>query len=138
MREPDGGRCLIAMSRGGADADVVREFDLDRLEFVSDGFALPEVKSEVAWLGPDEIFVATDFGPGSMTTSGYPQTIRTWRRGTPLSDAPVVFEGEPGDMGVSAWRLHAPGYERECAERRKTFFTTDLSATKSWLQTSLR
>lgn len=126
VREPDGRRCLIALSRGGADADVIREFDLSRLEFVSDGFALPEAKSKVAWLGTDEIFVATDFGPGSLTTSGYPRTIRTWRRGTPLADATVVFEGEPGDMGVSAGRELAFGHERDFVDRRKTFFTSEF------------
>lgn len=131
VRESDGRRCLIALSRGGADAVVVREFDLERLEFVPDGFALPEAKSEVAWLGPDEIFVATDFGPGSLTTSGYPRTIRTWRRGTPLAQAQVVFEGEPGDMSVSAGREHAPGHERDFVERRKTFFTSEFFVRRS-------
>ena len=72
-RRPDYGRCLVLLSRGGADAVVVREFDLVEKAFVEDGFSLPEAKSGVDWAGPDTIFVGTDFGPGSMTESGYPR-----------------------------------------------------------------
>ena len=63
---------LISLSRGGADASVVREFDLTTKSFVKDGYTLPEAKSQVAWRGPDSVFVGTDFGPGSLTKSGYP------------------------------------------------------------------
>src|SRR5262249_33655542 len=37
-------RCLVFLSRGGADAVVVREFDLKSREFIKDGFFLPEAK----------------------------------------------------------------------------------------------
>src|SRR6266705_1082046 len=40
--EPENRRCLISLSRGGADARVVREFDLVTKQFVPDGFTLPE------------------------------------------------------------------------------------------------
>ncbi|MET8363091.1 hypothetical protein ABZU53_05910 [Micromonospora sp. NPDC005194] len=66
-------RCLISLSRGGADAVVVREFDLVRRAFVEDGFTLPEAKTGVCWIDVDHIYVATDFGPGSLTSSGYPR-----------------------------------------------------------------
>jgi prolyl oligopeptidase len=79
---PDDRRCLVSLSRGGADADVVREFDLETKSFVPDGFALPEAKSHVAWRDADTLLVATDTGPGSLTDSGYPRTVREWRRGT--------------------------------------------------------
>ncbi len=42
-------RALLSLSRGGADASVVREFDLATKAFVEDGFRLPEAKSQVAW-----------------------------------------------------------------------------------------
>ena len=41
---PDRDRCLLSLSRGGADASVVREFDIAKKAFVSDGFVLPEAK----------------------------------------------------------------------------------------------
>jgi prolyl oligopeptidase len=115
-------RCLISLSRGGADASVVREFDLERLDFVADGFTVPEAKSDVAWIDADEIFVATDFGPGSLTASGYPRTVRRWRRGTPLTDAEPVFAGDAGDVMVSASHDPTPGFERDVVIRWRDFF----------------
>ncbi|MBC8118022.1 MAG: S9 family peptidase, partial [Burkholderiaceae bacterium] len=103
---PRGDRCLISLSRGGGDAIVVREFDLAQARFVADGFVLPEAKSDVDWRDRDTIYVSTDFGPGSMTDSGYPRIVKRWSRGTPLSSALTVFEGQRTDVGVSAWVDH--------------------------------
>jgi prolyl oligopeptidase len=123
---PDDRLCLVSLSRGGADADVVREFDLETKQFVADGFALPEAKSRVAWRNADSLFVATDFGPGSLTDSGYPRTIREWARGTPLADAPLVFEGQADDMAVTGWHDPTPGFERDFVARQITFWTNEL------------
>lgn len=115
-------RALLSLSRGGADAAVVREFDLDRKAFVDDGFTLPEAKSDVSWISIDEIYVGTDTGPGSMTSSGYPRQVRRWRRGTPLADAPLVFEGTADDVSVRASSdPSAPG-ERALIRRSLDFF----------------
>jgi len=124
--EPGGRLCLVALSRGGADADVIREFDLESRAFVAAGFSLPEAKSRVAWRRPESLLVATDFGPGSLTTSGYPRTVRVWERGTPLESAAVVFEGEPDDMGVGIACDLTPGFEREFIARQITFWTSEL------------
>jgi prolyl oligopeptidase len=123
--EPDYRRALISLSRGGADASVVREFDLTTKSFVKDGYALPEAKSQVAWRGPDSLFVGTDFGPGSLTESGYPRIVKEWRRGTPLAAAALVLEVPPSDMSVMAYRDLTPGFERDIVIRRPTFWTSD-------------
>lgn len=117
-------RCLVSLSRGGADATVVREFDLVERRFVDGGFALPEAKTAVTWRDEDHLYVGTDTGPGSLTDSGYPRTVRLWRRGTPLAAAPVVFEGEAGD--VSAWVSvdRTPGFERTVFGRSLDFYNT--------------
>jgi prolyl oligopeptidase len=117
---------LISLSRGGADASVVREFDLTAKAFVKDGFALPEAKSDVAWRGPDSVFVGTDFGPGSLTRSGYPRIVKEWKRGTPLAEAALVFEAQHDDMSVSAFRDLTPGFERDIVVRRPTFWTSEV------------
>src|SRR5687768_13595779 len=91
---PNYDRCLIGLSRGGGDTTVIREFDVDAKAFVRDGFYLPAAKTRVAWRDRDSIFVGTDFGPGSLTESGYPRIVKIWRRGTPLEQATTVFEGE--------------------------------------------
>ena len=124
--EPEDRLCLVSLSRGGADADVVREFDLNKKAFVEGGFSLPEAKSRVAWRSADSLLVATDFGPGSLTASGYPRTIREWPRGTPLATAPLVYEGQPDDMSVTAWRDLTPGFERDFVVRQKTFYTSEM------------
>ncbi|WP_284616520.1 prolyl oligopeptidase family serine peptidase [Aquabacterium humicola] len=93
-------RCLLSLSRGGADAKVLREFDTVDKRFVDGGFTLPEAKSDVTWAGADTLYVATDFGAGSMTTSGYPRIVKRWQRGTPLAAATTVFEAEPADVGA--------------------------------------
>ncbi|HUB10089.1 MAG TPA: prolyl oligopeptidase family serine peptidase [Myxococcales bacterium] len=121
---PDYRRCLLRLSRGGADAVVVREFDLSTRAFVPGGFTLPEAKTDVAWRDVDAIYVGTDFGPGSLTTSGYPRVAKLWRRGTPLAEAKQVFEGKPEDVSVSAYRDLTPGFERDFVTRALDFFSS--------------
>jgi prolyl oligopeptidase len=88
-------RALIHISRGGADADVVREFDVITKQFVKDGFHLPEAKSHASWKDIDTLWVGTDFGPDTLTKSGYPRITKQWNRGTELADAKPVFAGHP-------------------------------------------
>jgi prolyl oligopeptidase len=118
--------CLISLSRGGADAKVVREFDAARKEFVKDGFTLPEAKGDVDWIDADTIYVATDFGPGSMTDSGYPRVIKRWKRGTPLTAAQTVFEGEKQDVAVHVSVDLTPGFERTVFYRSLDFYNSKV------------
>ena len=127
--DPEHRRCLVSLSRGGADADVVREFDLETLQFVDGGFALPEAKNQVAWQDIDHLYVATDFGPGSMTESSYPRIVKLWRRGTPLASALTVYEGREDDMSVAAWRDNTPGFERDFVSRQIDFYDSE-----TWLR----
>ena len=120
---PNHERALIELSRGGSDASVVREFDLRTGEFVEDGFRLPEAKTFVAWRDADRIYVATDFGPGSLTTSGYPRVVKEWRRGTPLDEATVVYEAEPDDMLAFAIRDELD--DRDFVVRRMSFYESE-------------
>jgi prolyl oligopeptidase len=123
VRFPDYTRCLVQLSRGGSDAVVVREFDLTAKAFVKDGFSLPEAKTDLAWQGPDTLYVGTDFGKGSMTDSGYPRQVRLWARGTPLEKAELVFEAKPTDVEAAAFVSDEPGFHREFVRRAITFFT---------------
>ncbi|WP_236585461.1 prolyl oligopeptidase family serine peptidase [Dyella sp. EPa41] len=123
--KPENQRCLVALSRGGADASVIREFDLPTRQFVKDGFVLPEAKTDIAWKDRDHIYVATDFGPGSMTTSSYPRIVKEWRRGTPLASAVTVHEVKDDDMSVSAFRDQTPGFERDFVTRQIAFYDSE-------------
>ncbi|NBB64868.1 prolyl oligopeptidase family serine peptidase, partial [Pseudomonas sp. ODNR1LW] len=96
---PDETRCLINLSDGGKDAVVVREFDLTTKRFVDGGFNLPEGKHRIEWLDRDTLLVATDFGAGTMTESGYPFIVKTLKRGQTLAQATEVYRGEQSDGG---------------------------------------
>ncbi len=119
-------RCLIALSRGGADADVTREYDLANKAWLADGFFRPEAKGNVSWKDLDTVYVATDFGPGSMTTSGYARIVKLWQRGTPLSAAKVVYEAKPTDMAAGASRDHTIGFERDFVQRSLAFYNDEF------------
>ncbi|MFN3964974.1 MAG: prolyl oligopeptidase family serine peptidase [Silanimonas lenta] len=119
-------RCLVSLSRGGADAIVVREWDMASRRFVEDGFVLPEAKGGVAWRDADSVYVYTDFGPGSMTSSGYPRIVKEWRRGTPLAEAKVVYEGKADDMYIAGYRDLTPGFERDFVSRTLAFYNDEL------------
>lgn len=95
-------RCLVNLSRGGGDAVVVREFDLGSKGFVKDGFTLPEAKSQVALIDDDTVLFGTDFGKDSMTTSGYPNVVKLWKRGEKVDDATTQFEGKLSDVSSGA------------------------------------
>src|SRR5690606_31430187 len=126
---PEQHRALISLSRGGADAKVVREFDIEARRFVpaeEGGYVLPEAKSEIRWIDEDQVYVGTDFGPGSLTDSGYPRIAKRWRRGTDLAEAELVFEGEPTDVAVSAGYDRTPGYERHFVGRATDFFNEEV------------
>lgn len=119
-------RCLVFLSRGGADATVVREFDVTTKAFVKGGFTLPEAKSRVAWRDRNSLFVGTDFGPGSLTQSGYPRLVKEWKRGTPPTETQLVFEGRPEDVSVSGDRTQTRGYKHDFVVRGITFWTNEL------------
>jgi prolyl oligopeptidase len=119
-------RCLIALSRGGADATVVREYDVRTRRFVSDGFNLPsEAKQDVEWKDLDTVWVATDFGPGSMTASGYPRIVKEWKRGQSLAAARTVHEGKVSDIVVGAYSERESGQRRDWVTRQIDFHNAE-------------
>ncbi len=125
-RKPDYTRCLIALSRGGSDADVTREFDLVNKQWVKEGFLRPEAKGALGWKDADTVYVFTDFGEGSMTPSGYPRIVKEWKRGTPMSAASIVYEGTHEDMYIAAMRDNTPGFERDFVSRTIAFYNDEL------------
>jgi len=126
--EPDERRCLVALSNGGKDAVTVREFDAQARAFVDAGFVLPEGKQNYGWLDQDTLLVAREWGPGTMTESGYPFVLKSWKRGTPLSEAREVFRGQADDVWVTPFVLrdHDGQVRAVMAQRGVSFFDTEL------------
>lgn len=119
-------RCLVSLSPGGTDSDIVREWDRTTKSFVTDGFILPQAKSSVTWEDADTLLVATDYGAGSMTASGYPRIVKRWKRGTPLSAAETVAEGATEDVGMNVFALTDGDKRWPMISRGKTFYTADI------------
>ncbi|MGP6174767.1 prolyl oligopeptidase family serine peptidase [Corynebacterium sp. A21] len=123
VRRPATDRALIRLSRGGADAVVVREFDLLSGAFITENaFALPEAKSDLSWVDIDTLLVGTDTGENALTTSGYPAQVRRWHRGTPVAQAPLVAAGEREDVAIGAHVDPTPGFERITVTRALDFY----------------
>ena len=125
---PNFDRCIISLSRGGGDADIKREIDLTTKQFVKDGFYLPEAKSETSWKDENTLYVMTKYGEGSLTESGYPRIAKIWKRGTPLSEAKTIFEGEVKDVSVSAYTIYTPERNYDFVQRDITFYTRTFYA----------
>ncbi|MBY6240633.1 prolyl oligopeptidase family protein [Methylosinus sp. Sm6] len=123
-RPPAHDRAILSLSRGGADAVVLREFDLTTRDFVVDGFCAPEAKSSVSWLDDDIVLLSSAYGEGRATTAGYARTVRLWRRGTDLAKAETLFEVAPERMACRGW------FDRENATlvfaEQIDFFNSDI------------
>ena len=125
---PSLAHCLISLSRGGGDAVVVREFDLGAKVFMRDGFKLPEAKSQITYLDEDTVLFGTDFGPGTMTTSGYPNVVKLWKRGSPMASAKTIFAGQLSDVSSGAAVFREPPGNYGIVQRGITFFTSEYYA----------
>ncbi|HHW84436.1 MAG TPA: S9 family peptidase [Actinomycetales bacterium] len=125
---PSRDRALVTLSRGGSDADTTREFDLTTRTFVDGGFTRDESKGSMVWADTtgEETLIFTDTGEGSLTRSGYPRTVRRWRRGTPLAESELLYEGEMEDMYIGAGFDSTPGFERTFVQRAIAFYDSEL------------
>ncbi len=125
---PGDGLCLVALSAGGEDADTLREFDLKTGKFVENGFVLPHSKQNVAWVDKDTLLVARNWGPGTMTKSGYAFVVKLWKRGTPLDQAKEVYRGTPSDVSAGPGSIHdSQGHSAILLNRGVNFFEREVS-----------
>lgn len=134
---PDYSRFMVSLSKGGGDAVVIREFDINRKTFIDDGFYLPESKGGVSWMNENTLLVGSDFGEGSMTTSGYPRQVRLWERGTHLAEAPVIFEGKADDVSSYGFVLNKEDKQYTILRRSITFYTSEYYIFKNGEVTKL-
>ena len=120
-------RCMVSLSRGGADAAEVREFDLTTKSFVEKAqkpFMVNEAKSIVSWIDKDTVFIGTDFGDGkSMTDSGYPSLVKLWKRGTPLSEAKTIFTGSKTSVASAGYVIFDDKTPLNIITESLTFYT---------------
>ena len=119
--------CLVALSSGGEDAQTLREFDLKTGQFVANGFVLPHSKQDATWVDANTLYIARDWGPGTMTKSGYPFIVKEWKRGAPLESAKEIYRGQESDIAASARTLHdSQGDTMTVFERGVDFFSREF------------
>lgn len=117
--------CIVRLSPGGGDAVVSREFNSLTKTFVENGYFLPLAKGNISWIDADNVFVSTDFGAGSMTSSGYPRIVKRWKRGTPLDTAEFIYQADVTSVSAGASRYHSTGDDIDLVRDGKTFWTSE-------------
>ena len=118
--------CFVSLSDGGKDAVINREFDLDTKTFVEGGFETFEAKQGLAWIDHDTVLVGTDWGAdgSTLTESGYPSSVRLWKRGQALEEATELYAGDKTDVGIWPWSSELDdGSMIYGAVESETFFT---------------
>ncbi|OHV77371.1 prolyl oligopeptidase family protein [Ensifer sp. LCM 4579] len=124
---PANNLCLIRLSDGGKDADVVREFDVAKGEFIKDGFVLPECKQSVTWVDENTIYVTREWTPGEVTASGYAYVTKVLKRGQSLDQAVEIFRGDKKDVSARRGVLRDldGNYVMDTSYRGLDFFNTE-------------
>ncbi|MFB9109597.1 prolyl oligopeptidase family serine peptidase [Flavobacterium gyeonganense] len=117
-------RFLVSLSNGGGDAVEVKEFDAVTKKFIPNGFSLPESKNSVSYFDANTLIVGTDFGEGSMTSSGYPRVVKLWKRGTKLSEAKTIFEGDVADVSDNGYLIRDGEKSYLFIGKGETFYTS--------------
>jgi prolyl oligopeptidase len=98
---PEYNRCLLRLSHAGSYEVEMREFDLQRGQFVENGFHVPQSQVMAEWIHHDLILVAQTATPGARRTiSGWPAAVQLWRRGQSLHEAPVIYRAKSTDSMV--------------------------------------
>ncbi|GEM47815.1 prolyl oligopeptidase family serine peptidase [Deinococcus cellulosilyticus] len=123
-QQPD--RALIFLSRGGADAVVMREFDLQTRTFLPDGFQLPEAKQSASWKDADTLWFTSALSEAEKTAAGYPFITREWSRGTGFTEAKIIHSGEPTDAGAWTYNENTAGHHHQVIRQLVHFFDARL------------
>ncbi|MBF0698065.1 prolyl oligopeptidase family serine peptidase [Actinomyces bowdenii] len=103
-----GRRALVTLSEGGSDADITREFDLEKRRFIpaqEGGFLRPASKGSMSWADEEgeSVLLVTDLGEGSLTHSGYPRQVRRMRRDQCPEQAEVLGTAATAAVAASAF-----------------------------------
>lgn len=124
--QPNNTICLLALSDGGKDENVIREFNAETKEFVENGFIFAESKGGVSWISADKVLVSRDFGEGTLTTSGYPRQVKTLERRVSLDDAKTVFETATTNVGAFGYSFYQNSKWYVFIFNAMTFYSSEI------------
>jgi prolyl oligopeptidase len=123
---PENRYCLLRLSDGGKDEVVIREFDAVEKKFVEGGFSIAESKGSVAWVDRNRILVATNYGAGTMTSSGYPAVAKLWNRGEDQATAVTVHQTDTTNMGIFVSGNEVKGKQYVFLNESKGFYESTM------------
>ncbi|WP_297093749.1 prolyl oligopeptidase family serine peptidase [uncultured Draconibacterium sp.] len=124
--EPDNNLCLLSLSDGGTDKSEFREFDAVKKEFVKDGFFIPASKGQATWIDINTLLIATDFGAGSSTLSGYPRIVKKWKRGTTIADAKTILEADSTIVALWPFSFYSNSKQHVGLIKAITFYESEI------------
>jgi prolyl oligopeptidase len=122
---PSYDRFLVELSKGGGDAVVIKEFDVNKKQFIENGFYIDEAKGSASYVDENTLIVSSDFGEGTTTTSGYPNQVKLWKRGTPLKEAQLIYEGQTSNVGTWGGVMRDGSKAYTMITQAPTFFTSE-------------
>lgn len=131
---PNYNRFLIRLSKGGADATVTREFDVETKSFIQDGFNMPESKGFASYLDENSVIVAYTFGENALTTSGYANKVKIWKRGQSHTDARLIHTGNPKGIQSRGYAMRDGQTKYTMLKELTTFYTSNYLV---WLNDDL-
>ena len=123
---PEYRHCILMLSRGGADAVVLREFDIHSKQFVEAGFFSSEAKQSVEWVDEDHLLIGKAGEGFRVTESGYAAELRLWKRGEPLEKSTLLFEVPSSYMSIGPAVTHTSQGDFAFAIARPAFFSEEL------------
>jgi prolyl oligopeptidase len=90
-------RCMIPLYLHGGQNNAFVELDLKTGRVMKDGFSISPGRNFVAWLDQDRLLVAHTTGGARAMPNQFPAELHVWKRGTPLAEAPKIYELGPSD-----------------------------------------
>ncbi len=123
---PENKKCLIYLSDGGTDENIIREFNAETLEFVKEGFSFESSKGGVTWIDENKVLVTRNFGDGTLTTSGYPRQAKILERGQSIDQAELLYEIPADDTGLFGGSFLSEGKRYVYLNRAITIWDSEI------------
>jgi prolyl oligopeptidase len=119
-------RCMVQLWYEGDQDNAYIELDLETGQVVKHGFDILPGRNEVAWIDRDTLLVAHTTAGVRVMPSQFPAELHVWKRGTPLSHAPKIFELGPTDSLFEFSVTGKLGDRRIFISRAKTYTSFQL------------
>jgi prolyl oligopeptidase len=118
--------CMIPLWLSGGQNNAYIELDLKTAQVLKEGFSIPPGRNSVAWLDEDTLAVAHTTGGARAMPSQFPAELHVWKRGTPLAQAPKIYDLDPKDSLFEFEVFGPPGQRQIVLSIAKTYTNFQL------------